>query len=219
MRRATLELGVKGSTRIGGELHVHALPDPLGEPADRGKHGHRRLRLRHQRRVRAIARLRGGVHAAPDDATKLELGYSYTDAILTAGFTAGVVPDLVGQAGDRLPNVSKQQVTLALDHSQPLTGDTEFHARLMPRIAAISVRALPNSAFATDLPGFTLLNARPASRSARPGGSMPSSITSPTGRRRRPCPRCPGTSTIAPISPRDPGPSDRSSTIRSRIIK
>jgi outer membrane receptor protein involved in Fe transport len=92
--------------------------------------------------------------------TKLELGYSYTDATLTAGFTAGVVPDLVGNAGDRLPNVSKQQITVALDHSRPLANNREFHARLDASYRSDFWTALPNTAFATDLPGFALVNAR-----------------------------------------------------------
>jgi outer membrane receptor protein involved in Fe transport len=92
--------------------------------------------------------------------TKLELGYSYTDAILTAGFTAGVVPDLVGSAGDRLPNVSKEQVTVALDHSQPLSNNRDFHARLDASYRSDFWTALPNTAFATDLPGFELVNVR-----------------------------------------------------------
>jgi outer membrane receptor protein involved in Fe transport len=92
--------------------------------------------------------------------TKLEFGYSYTQAILTAGFTAGAVPDLVGVSGDRLPNVSKQQVTVALDHSQPLVNDREFHARLDASYRSDFWTALPQSPSATDLPGFALLNAR-----------------------------------------------------------
>ena len=80
--------------------------------------------------------------------TKLELGYSYTDAILTAGFTAGVVPDLVGNAGDRLPNVSKQQVTVALDHSQPLSNNRDFHARLDASYRSDFWTALPSTATA-----------------------------------------------------------------------
>jgi outer membrane receptor protein involved in Fe transport len=92
--------------------------------------------------------------------TKLELGYSYTDAILTAGFTAGVVPDLVGNSGDRLPNVSKQQATAALDYAQPLAHNRDFHARLDASYRSDFWTALPNSAFATDLPGFALVNAR-----------------------------------------------------------
>jgi outer membrane receptor protein involved in Fe transport len=92
--------------------------------------------------------------------TKLELGYSYTDAILTAGFTAGVVPDLVGYAGDRLPNVSKQQATAALDFAEPLADNRDFHARLDASYRSDFWTALPSTAFATDLPGFALVNAR-----------------------------------------------------------
>jgi iron complex outermembrane receptor protein len=92
--------------------------------------------------------------------TKLELGYSYSDAVLTAGFTAGVVPDLVGEAGDRLPNVSKQQATVAVDHSQALGHNREFHARLDASYRSDFWTALPGSPFATDLPGFALVNAR-----------------------------------------------------------
>jgi iron complex outermembrane recepter protein len=92
--------------------------------------------------------------------TKLELGYSYTDALLTSGFTAGVVPDLVGVSGDRLPNVSKQQGTLALDHSQPLANDRDFHARIDASYRSDFWTALPHSPSATDLPGFALVNVR-----------------------------------------------------------
>ena len=92
--------------------------------------------------------------------TKLELGYSYTNANLTAGFTAGAVPDLVGVSGDRLPNVSKQQATLAIDYSTPLADNREFHARLDASYRSDFWTALPHSPFATDLPGFALLNAR-----------------------------------------------------------
>jgi iron complex outermembrane recepter protein len=92
--------------------------------------------------------------------TKLEFGYSYTDAILTSGFTAGSVPDLVGVAGDRLPNVSKQQGTLAIDHSQPLSNGREFHARIDASYRSDFWTALPLSPSATDLPGFALVNAR-----------------------------------------------------------
>jgi outer membrane receptor protein involved in Fe transport len=92
--------------------------------------------------------------------TKLELGYSYTNANLTAGFTAGAVPDLVGVSGDRLPNVSKQQATLAIDYSAPLADNRELHARLDASYRSDFWTALPQSPFATDLPGFALLNAR-----------------------------------------------------------
>jgi outer membrane receptor protein involved in Fe transport len=109
------------------------------------------------------ARSRGleGELALPlSTSTKLELGYSYTDANLTAGFTAGAAPDLVGASGDRLPNVSKQQATLAIDYSTPLAEKREFHARLDAAYRSDFWTALPHSPFATDLPGFALLNAR-----------------------------------------------------------
>jgi outer membrane receptor protein involved in Fe transport len=92
--------------------------------------------------------------------TKVELGYSYSDAILTAGFTAGAVPDLVGVSGDRLPNVSRQQGTVAIDHTQTLGNGREFHARIDASYRSDFWTALPHSPFATDLPGFVLLNAR-----------------------------------------------------------
>lgn len=92
--------------------------------------------------------------------TKLELGYSYTDAILTSGFQRGVIPDLVGVSGDRLPEVSKQQATAALEYSQPFADRQEFHARLDASYRSDFWTALPHSPTATDLPGFTLINAR-----------------------------------------------------------
>jgi outer membrane receptor protein involved in Fe transport len=155
-----LEFGVKGSTGIGGSYtltlyQIHWANPQIEANTVVGGFGFVTNGV--------SARSRGfeGEFTQPlTPHTKLELGYSYTDAILTAGFAAGVVPDLVGQVGDRLPNVSKQQVTLALDHSQPLTGDTDFHARLDAAYRSDFYTGLPNSAFATDLPGFTLLNAR-----------------------------------------------------------
>jgi outer membrane receptor protein involved in Fe transport len=94
------------------------------------------------------------------DSTKLELGYSYTDAILTSSFERGVVPDLIGVSGDRLPGVSKQQVTAALEYSVPIDDTREFHARLDASYRSDFWTALPHSPTATDLPGFALLNAR-----------------------------------------------------------
>jgi iron complex outermembrane receptor protein len=111
--------------------------------------------------VRARSRGVEAEFAVPlSNTTKLELGYSYTDATLTAGFTAGVVPDLVGVSGDRLPNVSKQQGTLAIDHSQPLANDREFFARIDASYRSDFYIALAHSPTAVDLPGFALLNAR-----------------------------------------------------------
>jgi iron complex outermembrane receptor protein len=94
------------------------------------------------------------------DSTKVELGYSYTDAILTSSFERGVVPDLIGVSGDRLPGVSKQQATVAVEYSVPINDSREFHARLDASYRSDFWTALPHSATATDLPGFALLNAR-----------------------------------------------------------
>ena len=94
------------------------------------------------------------------DSTKFELGYSYTDAILTSNFERGMVPDLIGVSGDRLPEVSKQQTTAALEYSVPINDSREFHARLDASYRSDFWTALQNSASATDLPGFALVNAR-----------------------------------------------------------
>jgi len=97
---------------------------------------------------------------AMTDFSKLELGYSYTDAILTSSFERGIVPDLVGVSGDRLPEVSKEQATAALELSHPIGAERELHARLDASYRSDFWTALPHSPTATDLPGFALLNAR-----------------------------------------------------------
>jgi outer membrane receptor protein involved in Fe transport len=97
---------------------------------------------------------------AVTDSTKIQFGYSYTDAILTSGFTAGVVPDLVGVSGNRLPGVSRQQATVALDYGAPFGADREFHAHLDAAYRSDFWTSLPSSPTADDLPGFLLLNAR-----------------------------------------------------------
>ncbi len=94
------------------------------------------------------------------DSTRMTLGYSYTDAILTSGFTAGVVPDLVGIAGNRLPGVSRQQGTVAVDYGVPFGATQEFHAHLDAAYRSDFWTSLPSSPTAADLPGFVLLNAR-----------------------------------------------------------
>jgi iron complex outermembrane receptor protein len=93
------------------------------------------------------------------DSTKLEFGYSYSDAELTAGFVRGE-NDLVGVSGDRLPGVSRQQVTAAWDYSLPLDDNHDFHARIDASYRSDFWTSLPSSPTATDLPGFALLNAR-----------------------------------------------------------
>ena len=93
------------------------------------------------------------------DTTKLELSYSYTDANLTAGFTRGY-NDLVGVDGDRLPGVSRQQATVAIDYILPLGPDRDLHARFDGSYRGDFWTALPHSAIAVNLPGFAMLNAR-----------------------------------------------------------
>ena len=92
--------------------------------------------------------------------TKIELGYSFTDAVLTSSFERGIVPDLMGVSGDRLPEVSRQQATAALEYSAPIHDGCEFHARLDASYRSDFWTALPNSPNAVDLAGFALLNAR-----------------------------------------------------------
>ena len=94
------------------------------------------------------------------DSTKLELGYSYTDAILSSSFERGIVPDLVGVSGERLPGVSRQQATAAFDYSIPINDNREFHARFDASYRSDFWTALPLTPRAADLSGFTLLNAR-----------------------------------------------------------
>ncbi len=94
------------------------------------------------------------------DSTKIELGYSYTDAILTSGFERGIVPDLVGYRGrpaaGRLETAGNRRARVF----GAVAENREFHARLDASYRSDFWTALPHSATATDLPGFTLLNAR-----------------------------------------------------------
>jgi iron complex outermembrane receptor protein len=93
------------------------------------------------------------------DPVRINLGYSYTDARLTESFVRGY-NDLVGVDGDRLPGVSKQQITIAVDFAQPIRNDWLLHARLDAAYRSDFWTSLPHSSTATDLPGFTVLNAR-----------------------------------------------------------
>ncbi len=90
---------------------------------------------------------------------RLELGYSYTDAMLTASFVRGYT-DLRGFSGDELPNVSKQQVTAALNYELPIGNERELLAHVDGSYRSDFWTTLPHSPLATDLSGFTLLNAR-----------------------------------------------------------
>jgi len=104
--------------------------------------------------------IEGELTVPVSNSTKLELGYSYTDAILTSSFERGIVPDLVGISGERLPDVSKEQVTAALEYAVPIIDNREFHARLDASYRSDFWTALPNSPTAADLPGFAMVNAR-----------------------------------------------------------
>ena len=94
------------------------------------------------------------------ESTKVQLGYSFTDAVLTSGFSAGVVPDLVGVAGNRLPGVSRQQATVALDFGRPVGADLTFNAHADAAYRTDFWTSLPSSPTAANLPGFALLNIR-----------------------------------------------------------
>ncbi len=87
------------------------------------------------------------------------MGYSYTDAKLTASFVRGY-DDLVGVDGDRLPGVSKQQATVAADFAQPLDGNLTLHARFDASYRSDFWSSLPHSATAVDLPGVSRCSTR-----------------------------------------------------------
>jgi iron complex outermembrane recepter protein len=93
------------------------------------------------------------------DPVRIDVGYSYTEANLTASFVQGY-KDLVGYDGDRLPGVSKQQATVAIDSTLPMANNKTFHARLDVAYRTDFWTSLPHSPTAVDLPGFALLNAR-----------------------------------------------------------
>ncbi|HME40493.1 MAG TPA: hypothetical protein VKG63_16170, partial [Steroidobacteraceae bacterium] len=68
--------------------------------------------------------------------------------------------DLIGVSGDRLPGVSKQQATVALEYAVPINDRRDFHARIDASYRSDFWTALPHSATAADLSGFALINAR-----------------------------------------------------------
>jgi outer membrane receptor protein involved in Fe transport len=79
---------------------------------------------------------------------------------LTSGFERGIIPDLIAVSGERLPGVSKQQVTAALEYSVPIASTREFHLHLDASYRSDFWTALSQSPTATDLAGFTLVNVR-----------------------------------------------------------
>jgi iron complex outermembrane recepter protein len=64
------------------------------------------------------------VTAQVTDAASFTFSYSYNDSKLTADFIEG---SFAGRNGDRLPYVSKNTASLALDYQQPVTGLKGIH--------------------------------------------------------------------------------------------
>lgn len=91
--------------------------------------------------------------------TQLTVGYAYTDAKLTSSFTVGS-GSFVGESGDRLPGVSKHQVSAALDYDTPLVDALSFHAHADVAYRSDFWTETPRSADSALLSGFALVNAR-----------------------------------------------------------
>jgi outer membrane receptor protein involved in Fe transport len=89
----------------------------------------------------------------------LALGYAYTDAKLTSNFTVGNGA-FVGESGDRLPGVSKQQVSAALDYEAPFVQTLSFHAHADAAYRSNFWTETPRSTDTALLSGYTLVNAR-----------------------------------------------------------
>ena len=89
----------------------------------------------------------------------LTLGYAYTDAKLTSNFTVGSGA-FVGESGDRLPGVSKHQVSAALDYESPPVRALSFHAHADVAYRSDFWTETPRSADAALLSGYALVNAR-----------------------------------------------------------
>jgi len=89
----------------------------------------------------------------------LTMGYAYTDAKLTSDFTVGSGA-FVGEAGDRLPGVSKQQVSAAVDYESPLVQSLSLHAHADVAYRSDFWTETPRSADAALLSGYALVNAR-----------------------------------------------------------
>jgi outer membrane receptor protein involved in Fe transport len=87
------------------------------------------------------------------------LGYAYTDAIITSNFDVGN-GSIVGYRGDRLPGVSKQQLNVAVNFSQRLTGDRKLNASVDAAYRSDFWTETQQSADTAHLPGYTLVNAR-----------------------------------------------------------
>jgi iron complex outermembrane recepter protein len=90
---------------------------------------------------------------------QLTVGYAYTDAKLTSNFTVGSGA-FVGESGDRLPGVSKQQASAAVDYELPLGQSLSFHAHADVAYRSDFWTETPRSTDAQHLGGYSLLNGR-----------------------------------------------------------
>ncbi len=90
---------------------------------------------------------------------QLTVGYAYTEAKLTSDFAVGS-GSFVGESGDRLPGVSKQQVSAALNYEAPLAQALSFHAHADIAYRSNFWTETPRSADAALLSGYALVNAR-----------------------------------------------------------
>jgi len=91
--------------------------------------------------------------------TRLTLGYSYTDATLTSNFNVGNGA-FVGEDGDRLPGVSKEQASAALDFEAPPIQEFSFHAHADVAYRSDFWTETPRSEDAALLSGYVLVNTR-----------------------------------------------------------
>lgn len=90
---------------------------------------------------------------------QVTLGYAYTDAKITSDFATGG-GSFVGQSGDRLPGVSRQQVSTAVDYEMPLSDALSFHAHADAAYRSNFWTETPRSTDAQLLAGYTLVDAR-----------------------------------------------------------
>ena len=106
-------------------------------------------------------------HWLISDALQLTVGYTYTDAELTADYAVPLgpgdaVPDSSGTDGSRLPGVSESMATWALDYERPVNfmGESFIHFRVDGSYRSSVVTApSPTQPQFAQLPGFDIWNA------------------------------------------------------------
>lgn len=104
---------------------------------------------------------------AVSDELQLTVGYTYTDAELTADFATplgptDVVPDAAGTDGSLLPGVPESIATWALDYERPVNfmGESVFRFRVDGSYrSSVVTDSSPTSAKYAELPGFDIWNA------------------------------------------------------------